>query len=130
VDNRFPAECRLKNRKDIQAVYARRDIFRGERLVFYRGGFSVTVASDSGAKSPKSISSENMSRFCLSVSKACGGAVRRNRIKRILREIIRHHRLRIEPGFDYIIRVNPARLKDKISEKDFLADFSRYFRWS
>jgi ribonuclease P protein component len=130
VDNRFPAECRLKNRKDIQAVYARRDIFRGERLVFYRAIFSGAATVEHSEPGPKSISSENMSRFCLSVSKACGGAVRRNRIKRILREIIRHHRQRIEPGFDYIIRVNAARLKDSISEKDFLADFSRYFRWS
>ena len=33
---RFPTECRLKNKKDIQAVFNQRDNVKGKRLVFYR----------------------------------------------------------------------------------------------
>ena len=116
MNNKFPADCRLKNKSDIQAVFARRDVYRGERLVFYRG-ISTAV-------------SEDTSRFCLSVSKKCGGAVRRNRIKRILREIIRLHRQKIAPGYDIVIRVDAARLRDTVTEKDFLGDFTRYFGWN
>jgi len=124
VDNRFPASCRLKNRQDIQAVYARRDIYRGERLVFYRGGSSISKTDQ--VLGPL----ETESRFCLSVSRYCGGAVRRNRIKRVLREIIRKNKYKIAPGYDFVIRVNAARLRENVTEKDFLAEFASYFGWN
>ncbi len=43
------------------------------------------------------------SRFGWSIKKALGGAVRRNRIRRRLREILRLHRQEIEPGWDIVI---------------------------
>jgi ribonuclease P protein component len=122
VDNRFPAQCRLTSKNDIQAVFARRDVFRGERLVFYRG-------ISPGSEADKQIE-ENFSRFCLNVSKKCGHAARRNRIKRILREIIRHNRQRIASGYDIVIRVDAARLRETVTEKEFIADFARYFGWN
>ena len=124
VDNRFPAQCRLKNRQDILAVYARRDIYRGERLVFYRGDASKSnIDQPPGRPEPES-------RFCLAVSKHCGGAVRRNRIKRVLREIIRKNKYKIASGYDFVIRVNAARLRENVTEKDFLDDFADYFGWN
>jgi ribonuclease P protein component len=44
-----------------------------------------------------------LSRFGWSVKKALGGAVRRNRIRRRIREIVRLHRQEIAPGWDIVI---------------------------
>jgi ribonuclease P protein component len=43
------------------------------------------------------------SRFGWSIKKALGSAVRRNRIRRRLREILRTHRQEISPGWDIVI---------------------------
>jgi ribonuclease P protein component len=44
-----------------------------------------------------------MSRFGISVKKALGGAVVRNRIKRRVREILRRNRTEIPTGWDIVI---------------------------
>jgi len=43
------------------------------------------------------------SRFGWSIKKALGSAVKRNRIRRRIREIIRLHRQEISPGWDIVI---------------------------
>lgn len=124
MDNTFPAACRLRNERDIKAVLARRDIFRGRRLIFYRG----PISEQTEAGTAEECKPEH--RFCLAVSRKCGTAVRRNRIRRLLREIIRTNRGRIPTGYDYIIRVVDAALTDtKIKQDSFIADFNRYFGW-
>jgi ribonuclease P protein component len=45
----------------------------------------------------------DLSRFGWSIKKTLGGAVRRNRIRRRIREIIRLHRQEIAPGWDIVI---------------------------
>lgn len=82
----WPRECRLVRRTEYDAVYreGRRRSSR-EFTVFLRGnGLCV-------------------SRFGWSIKKALGGAVRRNRIRRRLREIVRLHRREIAPGWDIVI---------------------------
>lgn len=164
----FPAECRLKNRKDIQAVFDQRDMAKGRRLAFYRKARTEAKSSPSqgdeisgsdlrllrhpsqrlghprndnvlpsGQKGSeadaagKGSSGESLQpgRFCLVVSKKCGIAVRRNRIKRILREILRQNLFRIQPGYDYIVVVFPSGLPEKINQEDFIGDFATYFGW-
>jgi len=47
-----------------------------------------------------------LSRYGLSVSKRVGKAVTRNRVKRLLREILRE--MQINPGWDIVFVVQPA----------------------
>ncbi|MEE9441997.1 MAG: ribonuclease P protein component [candidate division Zixibacteria bacterium] len=121
MDIRFSAKCRLKNKSDIQAVYARRDIYRGKRLVFFR-------AKSKGLPEEENLSP--LSRFCVVASKKCGNAAKRNRIKRLLRDILRKNLFRVGTGFDYIIQARPETIEDKVKQDDFLADFEAYFDWN
>jgi ribonuclease P protein component len=49
----------------------------------------------------------NYPRLGISVGKSCGGAVQRNRLKRLLREAFRQSQDRIAPGFDYLLMISP-----------------------
>ena len=82
----FPRACRLLHRAEFDAVYqgGRRRASR-EFTVFLR---------------PNRL---DRSRFGWSIKKALGSAVRRNRIRRRLREIVRLHRQEIAPGWDIVI---------------------------
>lgn len=82
----FPRDCRLLHRAEFDAVYqsGRRRSSR-EFTVFLR---------------PNGL---DRSRFGWSIKKALGSAVRRNRIRRRLREIVRLHRQEIAPGWDIVI---------------------------
>jgi len=82
----FPRSCRLVRRAEYDAVYrqGRRKLAR-EFTVFLR---------------PNGL---DLSRFGWSVKKALGTAVRRNRIRRRVREIIRLHLKEISPGWDIVI---------------------------
>jgi ribonuclease P protein component len=82
----LPRACRLVHRAEYDAVYreGRRRSSR-EFTIFVR---------------PNGL---NVSRFGWSIKKALGSAVRRNRIRRRMREILRLHRQEIAPGWDIVI---------------------------
>jgi ribonuclease P protein component len=82
----FPRAGRLVRRAEYDAVY-RDGLRRSSRefTVFLR---------------PNGL---DISRFGWSIKKALGGAVRRNRIRRRLREILRLHRQEIATGWDIVI---------------------------
>lgn len=85
-DHGYPRAVRLLRRADFDAVYqqGRRRSSR-QFIVFYRANGRA------------------LSRFGMSVKRALGNAVVRNRIRRRVREIIRLHREEIASGWDIVI---------------------------
>jgi ribonuclease P protein component len=60
-------------------------------------------ASGTSEGSAESLGAARASRFGISVKKALGGAVIRNRIRRRIREILRRNRTEIPSGWDIVI---------------------------
>ena len=91
VEMTFPREARLVRRGEFDAVYrAGRRRSSSHFTVFLRAN-----------ELPES-------RFGVSIKKALGGAVERNRIRRRLREIVRCHRREIPAGWDIVIHPKSA----------------------
>ncbi len=81
----------LRGRKDLKAVFSSplRESCQGIRLIYRENGLK-------------------WSRFAISVTKKYGNAVKRNRAKRIVREIYRNMKERIKPGFDMVFVLYPG----------------------
>jgi ribonuclease P protein component len=67
-------------------------------------------------------------RLGVSVGRACGNAVVRNRWKRLLREVFRQNQDQIPPGFDYLLMISlqwfkrakqPAQTKEAVKMPTF-----------
>ena len=96
VKNSFPKNRRLLRRADFERVYKQgRRHFAAHLTVFYAPRASGTSEPGMGT------------RVGFTVSKALGGAVERNRMKRRLREAVRLQG--VSPGFDADIVINPKR---------------------
>ena len=95
----FPRDCRLVRRAQYDAVYreGRRRSNREFTIFLCPNGLGV-------------------SRFGWSIKKVLGTAVRRNRIRRRLREILRLHREEIAPGWDIVIHPRSTAATAKFSE--------------
>jgi ribonuclease P protein component len=101
---------RLLRRADYEAVYG-----AGQRrsspqfAVFFRSRHAHRVnranteAAGNEVGAPAAIS-----RFGISVKKALGGAVVRNRIRRRIREILRRNKTEIPSGWDIVIHPRPS----------------------
>ena len=85
----FPKSKRLLSNSQFRAVLARKISVRDSLLTVF--------AAENDCDCP---------RLGLSVGKACGGAVVRNRLKRLLREAFRLSQDRIESGFDYVVMLS------------------------
>jgi ribonuclease P protein component len=71
------------------------------------GGGAVSIDPISGAKRPIQRDAIQGPRLGVTATRALGGAVVRNRIKRCLREAFRMHRSGLAPQWDIVI--NPRR---------------------
>ena len=85
----LPGSLRLKTQRDFRSVYG-----RGRRA----SGDWVTVVVW-----PRRTGEVPAPRLGLSVSKEHGGAVRRNKLKRVLREAFRLERDRMPPNCDVVL---------------------------
>jgi len=91
----FPREARLVRKSEYDAVYR-----AGKRRS--SAHFTVFLRANTLA----------VSRFGFSIKKAVGGAVVRNRIRRRLREMVRHRRQEIPVGWDIVVHPKSSVAKD------------------
>ncbi len=83
----FGRRSRLLRRDDFKLTFETGRRLKGDNLILW---FASAPAKDA------------LSRFGVSVSSKLGGAVFRNRIKRLLREAFRLNQARFKPGFRVI----------------------------
>jgi ribonuclease P protein component len=95
TDHSFPARFRIRRGVDFQRAYRRRLIASDECLVLH--------GCENGLDHP---------RLGLSVSRKVGGAVERNRWKRLLREAFRLSRDDLPGGLDLVIVPRPGVVPD------------------
>lgn len=107
-DQRFRREHRLRLRTDFDRVYRRRRSVSDALLVVY--------GCENGLEHP---------RLGLSVSRKVGGAVLRNRWKRLLREAFRLNRVELPSGIDLIVAPRPAGKPELRAVTESLLNLSR-----
>jgi ribonuclease P protein component len=110
---RFPRTCRLTARRQFIEVYE-----KGRRM----GSTSLVLFGLPNSRGE--------CRLGITVTRKVGGAVARNRIKRIMREIFRRHRATLTPPLDLVVNAKRAfvgKTTDEI-EQEFLRTFSRLAR--
>ena len=91
---------RLLKRAEFEAVYgAKQRRSSPQFAVFFRS----QVANPREVSGEQPAGAGRVSRFGISVKKALGGAVVRNRIRRRIREILRRNRTEIPSGWDIVI---------------------------
>jgi ribonuclease P protein component len=95
----FPKTKRLVSGRQFEAVLARR--------LFASTGILLLYMAENKCGYP---------RLGISVGKGCGGAVIRNRLKRVLREAFRQSQGQIPPSFDYVLMVLSRRLNLQAKE--------------
>jgi ribonuclease P protein component len=86
---------RLSRSSDFQRIYRHGSSTASRYLVLYH--FQRPAGS-----------SEEVARLGLSVSKKLGGAVVRNRIKRLLREAFRASQEQLAEGYDFVLIARPS----------------------
>jgi len=109
LDQSFPRSCRLRSRREFVEVYS-----KGLRV----GSSSFNVFG--------LVNDLGYCRLGLAVSRKVGGAVRRNRVKRRLREVFRTNRSRLEPPMDLVVNAHPGIAERTLTqlEGEFLRCFA------
>ncbi|HVB99432.1 MAG TPA: ribonuclease P protein component [Candidatus Dormibacteraeota bacterium] len=102
----YPRSCRLLRRKDFDAAYRSGKRRSGARFVVFCRQNEL-----------------GRNRFGTSVGRRIGGAVKRGRVRRRVREIVRLHRQEFAPGWDIVIqpRITAVQAPYASLEKELVA---------
>jgi len=119
--NHFPKRVRLRKRSEFQAVQQRgRKLTTESFLVFTSPSPAspVALASATASSSPIIIATADVpcARLGITVSKKVGGAVVRNRVKRLVREAFRHRKTLFPGGLRVVFVAKAAAAKIGLSE--------------
>jgi ribonuclease P protein component len=90
VDNRFQPQNRIKTKSEFQSALQGKPVRCGSFAMYARNN------------------QRSVSRLGLIVSRSVGNAVKRNRVKRLLREVFRRIKNHFAFPTDLVIRANPA----------------------
>jgi ribonuclease P protein component len=108
---------RLLKRVEYEAVYGARQrrsspqfavFFRSQQVIPREAPEDKARVKTEDESRHKTDGPRRASRFGISVKKALGGAVVRNRIRRRIREILRRNRTEIPTGWDIVIHPRPS----------------------
>lgn len=113
ADRRFPRSCRLTTRRQFLTVYAEGRRVASKSFTFFGLPNSAGTC-----------------RLGITVTRKVGGAVRRNRIKRRLRDVFRRNRMQMAPDIDLVINAHAAiDVSDAAAiESEFLRTFGKLAR--
>ncbi len=106
MNDTFPKAARIRRRSEFRRVY---DHGTPQR----NAGFHLFVA-------PSPDAPDAPARTGITVTKSVGNAVVRNRLRRWVREYVRHNRRQFKTGVDIVINVHPRMAKAEHEEFDRL----------
>jgi len=107
---RFGADARLGSRRDFRRVFTDGRKSVGRRLILWCAAPAVRNSvrpAPAELPIPQAPPKVQTARLGLSVPAKVGGAVQRNRLKRLVRECFRLNRSRFEPG-DFVVYLRPG----------------------
>ena len=113
TNHRFPRTCRLRARREFLAVHEKGRRVSSSSFTLYGLGNEV-----------------GHTRLGITVARKVGGAVARNRVKRMVREIFRYNRAALAASLDLIVVARPGiheRTAAEI-EKELLTRFAELLR--
>jgi ribonuclease P protein component len=128
----FPKTAHLLKHSDFQRVYEQgRRHFSGNMTVFYLRSQTEAVPgpNQAGTAEERCVRAERGVRIGFTVSKALGGSVERNRMRRRTREAVRHHLPMLKGMSDVVdVVINPKKSLLKAEFPQISQEIERAFR--